>query len=212
MELKNIINQKNALLKSRFSVRKYDETVKISKEEMSNILNDAMTAPSSLNLQPWRFVVFHTEESKAVLQPYMMFNQVQWETSSAVIAIFGDMENFSYVDEIWSAAAGHNLVSQEEKNKMVGMIKEYRSKLSAERIKDAMLVDCGLITMQVMLAAKAYGYDTNPIGGYMKEELTEALGMDPVRYIPIMLVTIGKAAEDKHDSIRFSVDEITEWR
>jgi len=212
MEIKNVKNRANAILKERSTIREYDRAVKISKEELANILQDAMTAPSSLNLQPWRFFVFHSEESKAFLQPYMMFNQLQWETSSAIIAIFGDMENFSYIDEIWSAAVEHNLATVEAKDKMVKAIKEYRANLSDERAKNSLLIDCGLVTMQVMIAAKAYGYDTNPIGGYMREELTEALGLDAKRYIPIMLVSIGKAAEESHDSIRFSVEEITEWK
>jgi len=211
MELKNIMNPKNELLKSRFSVRKYDDTVKISKEEMTAILQDAMTAPSSLNLQPWRFVVISSPEGKELIKPYMMFNALQWETSSAMIAVFGDYENISYAESIYSSAVENGVMPPESKEKMVGMIKEYCKDFPKDKIKDVFLFDCGLISMQVMLSAKSYGYDTNAIGGYMKKELTEALGLDANRYFPVIIISIGKAAEPPHDSVRFSVGDITQW-
>jgi len=212
MEIKKVINQGNRVMYNRFSVRTYDESVKITKEEMSGILQDAMTAPSSLNLQPWRFVIIDSEEGKIKIEPFMMFNHQQWKTSSAIIAVFGDFENTSYTESIYSAAVENGIMPQESKDKMVGMIKEYGKSFTTDKIKETFLFDCGLVSMQIMLSAKAYGYDTNPIGGYLKEELTEALGLDIKRYYPVILISIGKAAEQEHDSIRFSVDEITQWK
>ena len=63
-----------------------------------------------------------------------------------------------------------------------------------------------------MLSAKAYGYDTNPIGGYQKKEFSEALGIDTRRYEPVVLIAIGKAAEEGRNSVRLSADEVTTWR
>lgn len=69
------------LMKNRRSIREYDETVKISQEEMKAILEDAVTAPSSVNMQPWRFVVVEvTREEK--LSSLVRFNTRQNESSS----------------------------------------------------------------------------------------------------------------------------------
>ncbi|MFT3993113.1 MAG: nitroreductase family protein [Dysgonomonas sp.] len=212
MELKKVTNQGNAVMEQRRSIRKYDTSLKISREELSNILKDAMTAPSSFNLQPWRFTVIDSPEGKKMIEPYMLFNHLQWETSSAIIAIFGDMENFSYTDAILSANVENGLMSPEHKDKMLNVITTYKSEFDEERTRNSMLLDCGFVAMQLMLAAKAYGYDTNPIGGYKKKEMTEALGYDPKRYFPVLLISIGKANEDGADSIRFAVDEVTQWR
>lgn len=212
MEIKNVFNPDNNQFLSRKSIRRYDRSVGIKREVMKNILQDAMTAPSSLNLQPWRFVVIDTAEGKGMIRPYMMFNQEQCDSSAAIIAIFGDYENFSYTEEVYSAAEEKGLLSPEKKQKMVEMITEYRKLFTDEKIKETFLFDCGLVAMQIMLSAKAYGYDTNPIGGYMKDEVTDILGLDKKRYFPVLLISIGKAAEEGYDSIRFSVDEITQWR
>lgn len=212
MELKKVINPKNVLMDERRSVRRYDTSVKINREEMSNILQDAMTAPSSFNLQPWHFVVIDTEDGKEAIKPYMMFNQPQCETAAAVIAVFGDMDNKDAVSEVLSANVKHGLISEEYKEKMQDKILSYRKSFSEEKVRNGLMLDCGFVIMQLMLSAKAYGYDTNPIGGYMKSELTEVLGLDPKRYEPVIVLTIGKAAEVGKESVRFSVNEVTQWR
>lgn len=38
------------IIKNRRSIRTYDDSVKISREEMEQILTDAMRAPSSVNM------------------------------------------------------------------------------------------------------------------------------------------------------------------
>lgn len=73
------------LMKNRRSIREYDETVKISQEEMKAILEDAVTAPSSVNMQPWRFVVVESDAGKEKLSSLVRFNTRQNESSSAMI-------------------------------------------------------------------------------------------------------------------------------
>jgi nitroreductase len=61
--------------------------------------------------------------------------------------------------------------------------------------------------MQLMLAAKAKGYDTCPMGGFDKQALIKELNI-PDRYIPVMMITIGKAAAPAHASSRFSLEKL----
>jgi nitroreductase len=48
--------------------RKYDSTYKISQEEIKEMLKEATQAPSSSNLQPWRFIVIQDQELKKELR------------------------------------------------------------------------------------------------------------------------------------------------
>lgn len=50
------------VIQDRRSVRYYDSEVKISQEEMKDILRLATLAPSGANLQPWRFLVIDSQE------------------------------------------------------------------------------------------------------------------------------------------------------
>ena len=79
-------NDFQEIISGRRSIRQYDPSVKISKEEMEQMLAEATLAPSSVNMQPWRFLVIESEEGKATLAPLASFNQNQVNTSAAVIA------------------------------------------------------------------------------------------------------------------------------
>ena len=52
-------------------------SVKIPREELLEILDKTVTAPSSVNMQPWRFVVVESEEGKEKVET---FYQLQWGT------------------------------------------------------------------------------------------------------------------------------------
>lgn len=108
-------NNFNEILTGRRSIRKYDPSVKISKEEMTEILTEATLAPSSVNMQPWRFLVIESDEAKATLAPLAKFNQSQVETSSAMIAVFGDLNNFDNAEEIYGTAVERGLMPAEVK-------------------------------------------------------------------------------------------------
>lgn len=97
-------NDFNAIVLERRSVKVYDPEVKISREELAEILAEASRAPSAVNLQPWRFMVIDSTEGKAKLAPLATFNQTQALTSSAVIAVFYDTNNVEYMDGIFGKA------------------------------------------------------------------------------------------------------------
>ncbi|MDP4163263.1 MAG: nitroreductase family protein [Bacillota bacterium] len=205
-------NDFKEIITGRRSIRNYDPTVKISREEMAEILTEATLAPSSINMQPWRFVVIESEEGKATLAPLAKFNQVQVATSSAVIAIFGDLNNFEKGEEIYSKAVEMGFMPAEVKEKQMGALTAYFANIDPEVNKSTVLIDGGLVSMQLMLAARAHGYDTNPIGGFEKDKIAEAFGLDKDRYLPIMLLSIGKAADSGYQSVRLPIDQIAQWK
>ncbi len=45
---------------NRTLIKLFDENTKIDRAEMLEMINKAVTAPSSINMQPWRFVVVDT--------------------------------------------------------------------------------------------------------------------------------------------------------
>jgi nitroreductase len=206
------INDFNEIITGRRSIRHYDPSVKITKEEMTEILTEATLAPSSVNLQPWRFVVIDSDEGKTTLAPLAKFNQSQVETSAAVIAVFVDMNSLDYADEIYDTAVQKGYMPAEVRDQQLPAIKGLLEGMSTEQFREMNIIDGGLVSMQLMLAARAHGYDTNPIGGYEKDQIAEAYGMDKERYYPVMLISIGKAANEGYKSVRLPVESIAEWK
>ncbi|WP_026695881.1 nitroreductase family protein [Peribacillus kribbensis] len=205
-------NDFKEIVRGRRSIKNYDPSVKISREEMEEILELAATAPSSVNMQPWRFLVIESPEGKAALAPLARFNQNQVETSAAMIAVFGDLQNFDKFEDIYGKAVEEGHMPQEVKENIHKSFSGYFETISREDMEDVVLVDGGLVSMQLMLAARAYGYDTNPIGGYEKDQIAEVFGLDKDRFVPVMLISIGKAADTGHTSVRLPVDQIAQWK
>lgn len=202
----------NEIVLKRRSIKRYDPSVKISREEIEEILAEATRAPSSVNMQPWRFVVIETPEGKEKLAELAKFNSEQVNTSSAVIAVFGDMNNFEYAEEIFEKAVELGYMPHEIKEQQLQVITPIYENMPEADMRDVVLIDSGLVSMQLMLVARAHGYDTNPIGGYEKELIAEAFGLDKERYVPIMLISIGKAASEGHASYRLPVNTVTTWK
>lgn len=205
-------NDFNEITMGRRSIKTYDPTVKISREEMSEIIAKATRAPSSVNLQPWRFVVIDSEEGKERLSHLARFNKDKVMSSSAVIAVFADMNNFEYLEEIYEKAAELGYMPNEVKEQQMNAISQFYKVMPESALRDTNILDAGLVSMQLMLVARAHGYDTNAIGGYEKDQIAEVYGLDKDRYLPIMLITIGKAASEGFESYRLPVETVTTWR
>jgi nitroreductase len=190
------------VIQQRHSVRSYDPSVKIPHEELTEILELATRAPSSSNMQSWRFLVIDTPELKQKLLP-IAFNQQQIVEASAVIAVLGDVESNKTAAEIYGQAVKLGLMPEETAKIFVERIQTQSLEIS----KRTALIDGGLVAMQLMLIARAKGYDTVPMGGYEKEKFKEAFGISD-RYDSIMLIAIGKAAKPGHQTPRLPIENV----
>jgi nitroreductase len=195
----------------RRSIRKYDPNVKISKSEMKLILEEATRAPSSMNMQPWRFIVVESLEAKEKLRPVLYGNQLQLETSAAMIVIFTDLKKFEFAERIYTKAVEAGLMPEEVKEKQLRNVANMIHTQSLEGVEKGGLIDSGLVAMQLMHIAREHGYDTCSIGGFRHDMIASALGIDDKRYKPVMIVSIGKAAESGYPSVRLDVEDITTW-
>ncbi|MEE1499470.1 MAG: nitroreductase family protein [Enterococcus hirae] len=194
------------------SVRVYDETVNIYHEEMLEMIQETTTAPSSVNMQPWRFVVAESEKAKAKLKPLIRFNTRQNDTSSAMVMIFGDMNCYEYGEEIYDQAVAEGKMPAEVRDQQLAAILPYYQNFTREQMNDVVKIDASLAAMQFMLVARSHGYETNPIGGFEADQLAEAFDLDKERYVPVMILSVGKAVEEGYESVRLAPEKITTFK
>lgn len=200
------------IVKGRRSVRHYDEDFKISQEELREIIAEASLAPSSANMQSWRVVVVDTPEGKEKLKPLVRFNTLQNDTSSAMLLIFGDTKSYLYAEEIFNTAVEQGKMPPEVRNSQLETILSIYPTLSKEMKVEIAKIDSSLFAMQLMLVARAHGYDTNPMAGFEADQLAKTFELDEERYTPVMILSIGKAKVAGYESIRLSTDKISFWR
>ncbi|WP_088105311.1 nitroreductase family protein [Halalkalibacter urbisdiaboli] len=192
------------VIQKRQSVRKYEKGVQIPNEELEAILNAAAKAPSSWNLQHWRFLVITDEAKKKELLP-IGYNQQQIVDCSAVIAVLGDVEADKEAESVYGEAVEKGLMPEKVKETLVGQIHgAYKNEGPFPR--DEAVLNASLAAMQLMLAAKGKGYDTCPMGGFNRHAFVEAFKV-PERFVPVMLLTLGKAQEEAHPSMRKPLSE-----
>ncbi|MCJ0538099.1 nitroreductase family protein [Enterococcus cecorum] len=197
---------------NRRSIRNYDPSYKIEHNELLQMIDEAAKAPSSVNLQPWRFVIVESEEAKAKLKPLIRFNTLQNDTSSAMILIFGDLKCQEYAREIYQEAVERGLMPQEVMEKQLAAIVPLYDRLNKAQMQRIVQIDASLVAMQLMLVARSHGYDTNPIGGFDADQLAAAFDLDEERFHPVMILSIGKAMETGYESVRLSAEKITVFK
>jgi Nitroreductase len=197
------------VIRTRRSVRHYDPNFALSREEIKSLLADAILAPSSNNLQPWRFLVIDRPEDKQKLYP-IANSQRQVLEASATIAVLGDLEGYKRARDITRIATERGYMTEEfAAQQAERLISSYGAR-SPESLRRIALVDGSLASMQLMLAARARGLDTVPMGGFNREQFVEAFRV-PATYVPVMLIAVGKAAAEGRPTARLSVDDVTTW-
>ena len=199
------------LILNRRSIRKYDETVKISRDKLNEILMQAMKAPSSKNMQPWRFLVIDTIEGKAKLSKAMLGNETQLKTSAAMIVLFQDMQRYDLLEKMLTMQVDAKLITPNEKLEKLAYQKEKIPLIKPESLEREGLIDGGLVAMQLMIVARYHGYDTCPIGGFNRDLINDAVGYDKQRYKPVMIISIGKAADNGRTTLRLPLEDTVKY-
>lgn len=194
------------LMNDRKSVRIYDDSYVIPQEVLTQLLSDATSAPSSSNLQPWRFMVFANKASQKELRT-IAFNQEQVETASAVIAIIGNRDMHKRVERIQHQNFTEGHLSEAQRDMMIeNTTKSYTAAPDAVRMQIATF-DTGLIAMQIMLLAKEQGLDTVAMGGFDKAKFHERYELAEHEF-PAVLLAVGKAAGEAYGSSRIPAEEL----
>ncbi|MFJ7683381.1 nitroreductase family protein [Peribacillus butanolivorans] len=197
------------IAKERRSVRQYDAEYVMTEEEIREILDIAIQAPSSSNLQPWRFLVIQDKQAQQELLP-IAHNQQQIVDASAVIAVLADIEGYKNAERIYGELVNKGIMKNEIKEPYVASIMHNYGNFSAEKALSVAMIDGGLVSMQIMLAAKAKGYDTVPMGGFDENKFVDAFNV-PENFKPVMLISIGKGMKAGFEKVRLPLDTLLTW-
>ena len=197
------------VIKGRKSVKYFDPNVKIKREEIIEMLNEANLAPSSCNLQPWRYIVVDTPEGKEKLGS-ANYNKIQNDTSAAMIIVLGDLNHYGKFDEIYGEAVEKGYMTEEVKDGFEKGMGPQLENLPTDNNREGVYFDCGLWTMQFANIAYAKGYDTNIIGGFVREKVAELFELEE-NLIPVMLIALGKKEKDARPTVRMKAENLVRF-
>ncbi|GEO65061.1 nitroreductase [Companilactobacillus nantensis] len=176
------------------------------------MLEEAISAPSACNLQSWHFVVCDDAKGKEKAHSVMMpFNYSQVDSASAVIFVLGDTESHLKYRDVWNKACENGQITAEERDKIFKTFLPLYEHADRSFLEKDATIDGSMAAMQLLLVARAHGYEANPMSGYFFDKVVDAFGLDSKRYIPITAIAIGKPEGTFTKSVRYNVNDVTEF-
>ncbi len=193
-------------IKHRISANHFDTTKTLSEAEIKELISYAIEAPSSYNIQHWRFVAVTKPEEKARLKA-VAYNQAKVADAAVTFIVLGDLQAYEKLPQIYQPLVDAGAMPQTTADHVVGMATGmYQGNSQMQR--DEALRSGGLVAMTLMLAAEARGLVSGPMIGFDPEGVKREFGISD-RYVPVMLIAVGYAAPGNHPrKPRLSVDEV----
>ncbi len=174
---------------ARRAVKAFDPDHRLAPEEETKLLEAAIQAPTSFNIQHWRFVVVRDPELRQKIRKELGNDQAQMTDASLLVVLTADLKAWQKDPaRYWKNAP------QEVADLLVGWMgpfhdgREWLQRDEAQR-------SIGMAMQTVMLAATAMGYQSCPMIGFDIEGVAELIGL-PDDHAMGPMVAIGKGVQD----------------
>ena len=174
-------------VKQRRAVKHYDPNHSMPKEDFDKIMAAALDAPTSFNIQNWRFVAARDQELRKKIRA-AAWDQAQVTDASELLVICADVKSWAKSPERYWRDAPKEV--QDFLVPAIGNFYEGREWIQ----RDEAMRSAGLVAQTIMLAAKELGYDTCPMIGFDQDETAKLIHL-PEDHVICMFVAIGKAAQ-----------------
>jgi nitroreductase len=157
-------------IRERRAVKHYDPAFEMPEEDKNKILDCAQQAPTSFNIQNWRFVLIENPEMKQKVRE-AAWDQVHVTDASMTFVMCADLKSWDKDPaRYWKDAP------EEARNILVPMIKPfYEGKETLQR--DEAMRSIGIAAQTIMLAAKSLGYDSCPMIGFDADKVAEIINL-----------------------------------
>lgn len=171
-------------IRERRAIKYFDPSHEFTKQETEQLLELAMQAPSSFNIQHWRLVNV-TDKALRVKLREAAHDQAQVTDGSLLFVVTVDIK-------AWEKDPARYWVNapKEAQDILVPWINPfYAGKEQLQR--DEAMRSAGIMLQTMMLAAKAMGYDSCPMVGFDFDKVAELIHL-PKDYAIAAMLVIGK--------------------
>jgi nitroreductase len=176
----------------------------IPAEDLKQILDAGLHAPSGYNMQPWRFIVVQSPEQKKKLRA-ASYNQGKVEEASAVIVACGDTDGWRKDLELMLQHGLKGGMPESYAAQARVSVPNFLSSFSSEQMHGWLNKHVMIAVTHMLLMAEVMGYDTAPMEGFEQEKVHEVLRL-PLSYWVVALLGIGHLkGADKFDGGRFEM-------
>jgi nitroreductase len=204
------------VLSERHAADRFDPTASITRSEIEVLVQEASQAPSTFNLQHWRFVAITDPQIRAQLSTTTIQpNRQRVVDASVIFVILGDLDAHRSLSEILDQAVKAGTVTRETADLWVSTANQLYE-ANPHFAREEAVRSVSLTAMVLMLAARNHGFASCPIG-FAPNRLQEVLRTSD-RYTPLMMIAVGRDASINRKrrprlpvSQILSFDEFTEF-
>jgi nitroreductase len=176
----------------------------IPAEDLRQILDAGLHAPSGYNMQPWRFIVVQSQEQKRRLRA-ASYNQAKVEEASVVIVACGDADGWRKDLDLMLQQGREGGMPESYAAQARASVSNFLSGFTTEEMHAWLNKHVMIATTHMMLMAEVMGYDTAPMEGFEQEKVHEVLRL-PMSYWVVALLGIGHMkGQDKYNGGRFEM-------
>jgi nitroreductase len=176
----------------------------IPAEDLRQILDAGLQAPSGYNMQPWRFVVVQSVEQKKRLRA-ASYNQGKVEEASAVIVACGDADGWRKDLDLMLEQGRKGGMPESYAAQAQTSVPNYLSSFNTAQMQGWLNKMVMLAFTHMMLMAEVMGYDTAPMEGFEQDKVHEVLRLQ-LSYWVVALLAIGHGkGPDKFNGGRFDM-------
>ncbi|MEM8833473.1 MAG: nitroreductase family protein [Pseudomonadota bacterium] len=176
------------IISKRRAVKKYDTDYQIPESDFKKLMMQSMQAPSSFNIQHWRFVDVQDKDSREQIRA-AAWDQAQVTEASKILVLCADVKAWEK-----EPAQYWNKAPQEVSDIMIPMIKDFYDGRDWIQ-RDEALRSVGIIAESLMLNATAMGFDTCPMIGFDQDAVSKVINL-PDDHIIGMMIALGKRREE----------------
>lgn len=171
----------------RRAVKHYDPNHQLTEDEIRTLMEAAIQAPTSFNMQNWRFVLVRDKALRQQIRE-AAHDQAHVTDASLLIILTADIKAWAKDPQRYWRDAPEQ-VAQLLVNWM-GPFYEGKDQLQ----RDEAMRSCGLAGQTIMLAAKAMGYDSCPMIGFDPEPVAELINL-PHDHVISFIIAVGQATK-----------------
>jgi nitroreductase len=173
-------------------------------EDLKQILDAGLHAPSGYNMQPWRFIVVQSPEQKKKLRA-ASYNQAKVEEASAMIVACGDADGWRKDLDLMIQLGREGGMPESYAAQASTSVSNFLSGFSREQMHGWLNKHVMIALTHMMLMAEVMGYDTAPMEGFEQDKVHEVLRL-PMSYWVVALLGIGHLkGPDKYYGGRFEM-------
>lgn len=205
-------NNFSKALDFRHACKIFDETKRVSDEDIHYILEAGRKSPSSFGMEPWKFLVITNQGLKEELKPFC-WNQPQITTCSHLVIILAAIDNVKPSSGIPAQKFARRPLPQEKIDAYIELYSNHLSHTlsSDENIYAWTSKQTYLAAANMMMAGAIKKIDSCPIEGFEKEKVEEILQLDTTRYQLSLVLPFGYRLNAQSPQLREELKDVVEF-